>query len=480
MRNVRHVLASICLITAGTGGAFFPAYAATLSVSDLPQGFDPNFILSDSDMFDPAAFPFDAMVSFLRAKGTLATRQIADIDGKQKPAPEIIWRVAQSYKVNPKYLIALLQKEQSLVENPNPSPSQFDWAAGYGVCDACSKDDPSIQEFKGFASQVEWAAKQHREKYLIQLLTRGLTIGGQGLGKTAVIDGIPVTPTNHATAMLYSYTPHLHGNINLWRIWQRWFKPSLPDGAIVRSNQTQTTYLIRFGQKRPFASRAVVSSITDEEKIINVDETSLSGYPDGTAIKFPPYALLRNGDGEIYLLTQDVKRHIIGMDVFHTLGFNEDEINDVPDEDLAGYPDGDPITLASSYPQGVLLKTATAPGVWYVEDGKRHALADAVFLRLYFRGRKIKNVSVEKLESFERAEPYLLHAGELVKAPDEPTVYVVENGALRPIPSEEIFERVGWKWKNVITVPSKVLALHTKGDAFHPSVTEPATLATSY
>lgn len=454
------VLAAFCAVQAVSAP---PARAQTVA---LDPGFDPNFILTDDDIFNAAALPFDRLVNFLRSKGTLADVRIADTDGTQKTAAEIIWRVSQSYKINQKYLLALLQKEQSLVEDPDPSPGQFDWATGYGVCDSCSKDDPSIQEFRGFASQLEWAAKQHREKYLFQLLSRGLTIGGQGPGKTVAIDGVSVTPVNDATAMLYSYTPHIRGNLNLWRIWRRWFSVTYPDGTLVRGAPSGEIFLIRFGEKRPFASVAVASSRADITKAVAAADTDLAAYPDGPAIKFSPYSLLRDPAGRIFLLTTDAKRHIANMEAFRKFGFNEEEIQDVPLADLTAYPDGPKITTDTAFPQGVLMKTASAPGVWYVEDGKKHALQDAVYLKLYFRGRRIRIVAQKTLDAVETADPYRLQDGELVKAESSAAVYVVENGFLRPIPSADAFESVGWNWHNVVTVRDRVIAAHELGTPF--------------
>jgi hypothetical protein len=432
----------------------------------LDPGFNPDLVLSDSDIFDANGFPYDRMVRFLKSKGTLADTSQLDIDGELKPIPQIIWRVSQAYKINPKYLVALIQKEQSLVEDTSPSQKQLDWAAGYGVCDSCSKDDPAIQDFKGFASQLEWAAKQHREKYLIQLLTRGITIGGQGAGKTVTIDGMSVTPINQATAMLYSYTPHLKGNLNLWRIWKRWFSVKFPEGTIVHAMPSDKTYMLRFGEKRPFASKAVIASIIDPSKIVEVQETDIQSYPDGAPIKFPEYALLQNPKGQIFLLASGEKRHIANMEAFRKFGFNEDEIEKVEDADLVPYPDGLKITVDTQFPQGVLLKLASAPGVWYVENGVRQPLVDSVLLKLYFKGRRIRTVTEKILNEIPVGDTYLLHDGELVKTKESATVYVIENSKLRAIPSGDIFESVGWKWKNVVTVPSRLLVAHEQGDAF--------------
>jgi hypothetical protein len=328
--------------------------------------------------------------------------------------------------------------------------------------------DPSIQQFKGFASQLEWAAKQHREKYLMQLLTNGLTIGGQGMGKTVSIDGIPVTPVNRATAMLYSYTPHIHGNLVLWRIWQRWFSITYPDGTLVRAVPSGKVYLIRYGEKRAYESEAVAASRMDLAKAVTAADNDLQAYPDGPTIRFAPYSLLRNPAGQIFLLTTDAKRHIADMTAFRKFGFNIEEVADATDEDLAAYPDGPMITADTEFPQGVLMKTATAPGVWYVEDNQRHALVDSVFIKLYFRGRRVQTVTQKTLDAITIADPYKLHDGELVKSDSAPAVYVVENGLLRPIPSGDVFEAVGWDWKNVVTVKDAVIALHGMGEPFVP------------
>ncbi len=167
----------------------------------IDDGFNPNLVLTDNDVFDVSRMNKTRLVAFLDAKGALADVRAVDIDGMEKSAPDIIWRVANTYKVNPQFLLALLQKEQSLVEDYNPSQRQLDWATGFGVCDDCAKDDPRIQDFKGFANQVEYAAKQMRERYYMRLLSLGHTgTGAYAPGKRINIDGIDVTPANVATA----------------------------------------------------------------------------------------------------------------------------------------------------------------------------------------------------------------------------------------------------------------------------------------
>lgn len=431
----------------------------------LDPGFDPNRILEDEDIFDVNGMSYDRLVRFLRSKGTLADYKTVDIDGVPKTAAEIIWRVANSYKINPKYLLAVLQKEQSLVEDSEPSQRQFDWAMGYGVCDSCSKDDPAIQDYKGFASQLEWAAKQHREKYLLQILSTGSTKAGKAPGKAIMIDGELVTPQNNATAMLYAYTPHTHGNLNLWRIWRRWFSLNYPDGTVVVGKNSGKAYLIRLGQKRAFASRSVMESMFDSSKAVTVSDTELAAYPDGPDLRYPKFALLRETNGKIWLLDEDGRRQIADMKTFRKFGFNEDEIIALePGESLDEYPIGETINSATEFPQGALFKEQETNSLWYVEAGTKRQIPHVAFLKLYFPGMNIKASTAKKLAAYKTGEPYRFRDGELVRGVKKPAVYVVENGVLRPIPSADVFETMGWSWKNVVVVADDVISSYTIGD----------------
>jgi len=442
-------------------------FVAQAQILQFDDGFNPNRVLEDSDIFDVNGMGYDRIVDFLRSKGTLATYRTKDIDGVIKTVPEIIWRVAHSYKINPKYLMALIQKEQSLVEDPNPTQKKFDWATGYGVCDTCSKDDPSIQDFKGFASQVEWAAKQHREKYLMQLLGNGQTRAGKAPGKAMAVDGLTVTPANNATAMLYSYTPHINGNLNLWHIWRRWFSLQFPDGTVARGKSSGKTYLIRRGEKRAFSSHAVMESLIDPAKVVVVSDTELAAYPNGKAIEFPKFALLRDTTKRIWLLTGESRRLITDVKTFKKFGFNEDEVIDIDsDSELNDYPIGEAITTKTEFPQGVVLQNKTDKTdktYWYVEGTSKQRIPDKVFLTLYFQRRSIKSATAQKLATYTTGDVYKLHSGELVRSKSSPSVYVVENTLLRPIPNAEIFSSLGWQWKNVVTVPDSVISGYTVG-----------------
>jgi hypothetical protein len=444
--------------------AAMPAFAQTDSRGfEIDPNFNPDLVLNDEDIFSVEGISKTQLNQFLSSKGALGSYTAPDIDGEIKSAADIIWHMSTTYQINPKYLVALLQKEQSLVEDPDPTQRQFDWATGFGVCDNCSKDDPSIQDFKGFANQLYYAARQMREKYYLRILTQGATISGYAPGKTVTIDGLSVTPVNIATASLYSYTPHIHGNQSLWNIWRRWFSKNFPDGSVVQGTPSGTIYQIKFGQRRPFASLAVASSLVNLNQVIQASDTDLSTYEEGPAIKFPNYSLIKDPSGRIWLIVGNMRRHIDSMETFRKFGFLEEEVEDALDQDLQNYEIGNEITLNSMYPQGRLVQAKGAKDIWYAENGKKQLVAYPALLSLYFGGERPQIIPEETLNQLETVEPYTLHDGELVKAPDESAVYVIEHRLKRLIPTGEIFESMGWKWKNVHTIPKTMLTDYEDG-----------------
>lgn len=167
-------------------------------------------------------------------------------------AGQIIYRAAQDYKINPQVLIALLQREQTLITDPAPTKQQYDYAAGF----ACPDTTGCQKHAASFYRQVRGAAWSLRKyTYHIQ---NNLHLYGK-YGKTSLKTGThPDCPSmivdtqNSSTASLYIYTPYVHitknlaqkiaplechgsGNFNFWHFFNTSFGSSL-------SNQPQNLY----------------------------------------------------------------------------------------------------------------------------------------------------------------------------------------------------------------------------------------------
>lgn len=424
--------------------------------------FDPNYILSDEELRDSQAMDLNQIQAFLE-RGGLAEVRTEDHTGKMRNAADIIWRAAQQHGINPKFLLVLLQKEQSLIEDDEPTQKQLDWAAGYAVCDDCSMDDPNLSRWKGFGKQVNSAALQFIEGYLEDIDTHGKTAGKYGPGITVVIDGQEVTPVNAATAAMYAYTPHLHGNQNFVAVWNRWFGREYPSGSLLQGAGQDGVWLIQHGYKRAITSASVLNSRFDSDLIITVSSTVLEQFPVGTPISFPNYSLLIDETGRISLLVDDSLRHITSMEAFRSIGFSEDELVHVTSQEAAAYAEGEPITEDTSHPQGVLLQLKSG-GVYYIEDGIRHAILDRSILQARFAHSSPTPATPVEIEQYREGAPLRLPDGYLVRSASNPAVFVISDGNRLPITSESIFLGYGYKWDNVHVVPDDILNLHPVGE----------------
>lgn len=411
------------------------------------EEFTPGHIISDFELRDTSSMSLNDIKAFLYSKpGAIKRMTFEDIDGQMRSAAEIIFRASMAYQISPKYLLAVLQKEQSLIEDPDPSQDQLDWAMGYAVCDSCSKDDPIIQKFKGFAKQVDRAA--FRNKYYID---HPYEFRHQ-VGETYMIDNQEVTIYNRATANLYNYTPHIHGNYNFWKLWNRYFSLKYPDGTLIQVDNELGVWLIQHGQKRPFYSKGALLSRYDPNRIVTISKNDLNAYPTGNPIKYAQYSLLKESNGNIHLLVDDKLRHIASMDVFRTIGFNIEEVIEMPDGEINLFIPGEPITLNTAYPAGALLQDNNTGGVFFVQNGTKHPIVNRYILDINYPNFHITPVSPDELEQYERGDLVGIKDGVLIKSFDTPNVYAISNGTKLWVPTEKVFNALGYKWDNILII----------------------------
>lgn len=414
---------------------------------------DYNTIISDEEFYDAQKFSLDEVANFLaRQPGALKT-YFDPISGRT--AAQIIFEASRDWIVNPQSLIATLQKEQSLIEDPNPTAKQYDWATGYGICDSCSMDDPGLQKFRGFSNQINFAARLFRRYF------DNPNLYGIKIGETKIIDGLPIVPTNKATASLFVYTPHLRGNENFRKIWDRYFTLGYPDGALVKLPNDEKIYLLQNGQKRVFKNRSIFLARGSDRQILEITATDLNKYPDGAPINFSPYALVRTPSGTVYLIVnENLKRGFASQKAFKKLGFNPEEIDNVKTADIADIPEGAPLTEQVLAPIGQLWQNSKTGGVALLRDNYLHPIWSREILKNNFNLWKIKVVTEKIWNSYALTDAVMFKEGTLIKAKGEAAVFVISNGHRRAFADEKSFTRLGYKWENIIETSADAVGLH--------------------
>ncbi|MFA7244848.1 MAG: hypothetical protein WC070_01540 [Candidatus Magasanikbacteria bacterium] len=414
----------------------------------LAVDFNPNYIISDETLQNKDTMSTSDIQIFLEEKNSPLASFITEyIDGNRQKASAIIYNSAQKYNINPKYLLVKLQKEQSLVTDKNPSQKQFDWATGYAVCDSCAMDDPSIQEYKGFTNQVDSAAgvmRSYYEKYPTQAWIKRA-------GQTYNIDGQKITPATNATAFLYTYTPHIHGNQNFWTIWQSWFEQSYPDGTLAKTNENPTVYLLQDGKKRKIDNMTSLVTRFDPKMIITVPQSEIDKLENGKEIKLPNYAIVQAPSG-YYLLDYDYKRKFDSYDVVRKFGYNPDEIIEVEESDLESYLPAENISADVRDLTGRIVKLKNTQNFYYIKDNTYSPILDQKIIQTNFNNLDIETVESTTFDTLTKTNPILPKDGIIIGVEGDSSIYVIENGKKRHIKNEKTFNTYGYNWKNIVWI----------------------------
>ena len=235
--------------------------ANTTAVHPAYDGFNAGNIMSDYIMSDYTSMSESSIQSFLKSKNSCnnTNTSLANIypdhnyhivnghfvcmaeesfDGES--AAHIIWQAAQDYRINPKVLIVLLEKEQGLITDTWPnSDLQYRSATGYGCPDTAACDS----QYYGFKNQVRNSAKFFRKN-----LDGDPNWTNYPIGRNSVLynpdqncGSSIVNIENLATGALYTYTPYqpkdavlnanpgttvhcgAYGNSNFYRLFTSWF-----------------------------------------------------------------------------------------------------------------------------------------------------------------------------------------------------------------------------------------------------------------
>jgi hypothetical protein len=217
------VLAAALLLLAG---ALRPAVASAAT-------FDPLNVIPYETFRGASSLSTADIQAFLSTQsGPLASLVTADYAGKKKPASQIIFEAARAWNLNPKVIIATLQKEESLITVSNSSnASRLRKAMGCGIYSG------STNTYAGFGAQV-WNGTRKLSTYEVQFNwkpgTKKSVTAYKSVTATKTVSGKVVTyaktvsytktivPANASTFALYTYTPYYPQSL-VWTLYVRFF-----------------------------------------------------------------------------------------------------------------------------------------------------------------------------------------------------------------------------------------------------------------
>ena len=337
--------------------------------------------------------------------------------GQTVPASTIIYYAAQIYGVNPRVILATMQKEQSLTTAANPADWQINQAMGYGCPDSggCGASNFFYQIDNG-----TWALRYHYERANSNNTwwNNGVNIcGGATIYRSAgLYAGATVTFKdeagvgyrtytlyNAATAAFYCYTPHAYnnhkngapnstnpvgalcyndsihpefgnigycytGSFNFVYWYEKWFGTTI--GALVRTVSNATVYLVDNGKKYPISDIGLLGDVWALGPIRYLSNAEISNY----ATAEPLTHMVGRTDGTLFFLNAGMKLPFTSCAQVAHYGYTCSQITYLSDGLLA--------TLANAPYLTQVYKT-TSGKTFFIENEVKREVADQPALTAY-------------------------------------------------------------------------------------------------
>lgn len=240
------------------------------------------------------------------------------------------------------------------------------------------------------------------------------------------IDSTSVHMDTGATAALYWYTPHFHGNQSFVSIFESWFG-STQAGSFTIANTT---------------------------------------HPDGTLIS-------SFGEPEVYLIIEGMRYHIPDIDTFNSHGYSWSEVRiaTIPDKQL-------PISSSKlAFRGGTLVRGDATPDVYDLRCmptfcNKYHISSIDVFSGLglgFIDVLVLPQAQVGAMSEYETITSASVHMqDQLALDKSSGKVYLIDTGTKRWVPSLEVFAANHFRWSRVKTATSGDLALPDGSNVPYP------------
>ena len=475
----------------------------------IDPNFDPGFLIADEAFADTATFgSADGVQQFLQSKNSVLAntdaaflaklREPGDIDWKTRlddPRPslprlrtaaELIYDAAGAAGINPQVLIVTLQKEQTLITKVFTTDADLqkalDRSLGYG----CPDNSPCQASFLGFYAQIFGTFDSENNRWIgaAKSLSRSFTYesGGVRVGRGPLIDansrvfgggpyvrpskqgdvvtfenetsngftGVPkeqsVTLKNFAVAALYRYTPHVY-NGN-YNFW-KFYQAwfRYPNGTVIKLAADSTLWVIDNGLRRNFSSYVAAQRGISISNPIIVSPTEFNSYAQGSRLSLKDGTLVKGDVDGIQYLIDAGRRHKITTFTAGQRKLDLSAFVTLPQAEVDSYELGSVLLPL----EGTLLRASDNPTVYLVVGTEKRPVTGTVFQQ-----RKYKFTNVVTLPPNEIAEIPLGKFlppvdNTLVKGQGTPAVYMIEGGNKRII-SGEVFRQRGLSFRNLLNL----------------------------
>lgn len=393
-----------------------------------------------------------------------------------RTAAELIWDASKQSGLNAQVILVTLEKEQSLITGrQNATDAQLQKALDHAMGFACPDSGGCGDLFPGFYFQLFGnfdsagnrylgAAKSLMKSYSVAE-GRGPVVDGASakVGQTISIDntqGDPynapastlVTLANRATAALYRYTPHVfNGNYNFWKFFQDWFR--FPNGTVLTVAGDPKTYIIQNGSRMllpDFVAKARNLSAVQKQRVTQAD---LDSYPYDNVFGPADNTIVKVGDSPQEYVFINNKAHPASAFVIKQRSLSPDNFLPISAAEFALFESSTVLPPND----GTIVKGENTAAIYQVQNGVLKLFSAYTFKQRKIGIKDVTLVPDQEVASYTKSGFVPPLDGTLVKAANDASVYVIDQGLKRPL-SAELFKNRGFSFKNVVSLAGDEVA----------------------
>ncbi len=238
--------------------------------------------------------------------------------------------------------------------------------------------------------------------------------------------------------------------------------PTVANGSFVRVNNTAPVYWYNNGVLYHVPDAQVFFALGGQWSNVQ----SLWELPAGTlgppmVVPYPDGSVIRPGGGSaVYFVSNGVLNHIASSQVFFDMGLSWNEVQVTPSIQ-PNWPVGPAISSIGqvSWPNGMLVRVTGTNPVYLIENGTlRWVASSSVFLGMGFQWSQVLGLShlpsLPKGTDVTSPAGNLYATGTLVRQSNTNPVYAIQGGVRSWIPTESLFNSLGFSFSRVLSVSS--------------------------
>jgi len=196
-------------------------------------------------------------------------------------------------------------------------------------------------------------------------------------------------------------------------------------------------------------------------RVITINDNQLEYFPEEQTPKINDNDLIKlYGRNNVYLVKNNILHEVLSYQIFQARNLEKSKIKTVDFYNLQNYRIGQPL----SYLPGTLVKTLNNNNVYLVN--KKGALSHITSLKLFeklgFQWKNVLTIGSHEKEMLPEEKPTLFSTGSLIKGSNK-TVYVVAARALKAIRRISIFDAYNFNWDDVVLLPNQDLQFYARG-----------------